>query len=87
MDGGLEDPHDSSSVVVPGGGVAFETPVVDTTGVTPGDRVTLGDGFEAFLEAKKAFHEGRQSITAIEKGDEDPVEDVPTFFDEGDGDE
>lgn len=80
-DGCLEGPDDSPSVVVPGGGVAFETPVVDSTGVMPGDRVTPNDDFEAFLKAKKAFHEARQSIQAIEKGDEDPAEDVPTFFD------
>ncbi len=36
---------------------------------------------KAFLAAKKAFHEARQEIQAIKKGDESPVEDVPTFFD------
>ncbi|MFP4598191.1 MAG: hypothetical protein ACLFVJ_08065 [Persicimonas sp.] len=36
---------------------------------------------KAFLTAKKAFHEARQEIQAIKKGDESPVEDVPTFFD------
>ncbi|MGM0558506.1 MAG: hypothetical protein ACQEVA_19125 [Myxococcota bacterium] len=34
---------------------------------------------KAFLKAKKAFHEGRQDLQAIKKGDQDPV-DVPTFF-------
>jgi hypothetical protein len=33
------------------------------------------------LRAKKAFHEARQEIAAIKKGDEDPTENVPTFFD------
>lgn len=36
---------------------------------------------KAFLTAKKAFHEARQELQAIKKGDESPVEDVPTFFD------
>lgn len=35
---------------------------------------------KAFLTAKKAFHESRQEIQAIKKGDEDAREDVPTFF-------
>ena len=35
---------------------------------------------KAFLQAKKAFHESRQEIQAIKKGDESPREDVPTFF-------
>jgi hypothetical protein len=34
---------------------------------------------KAFLKAKKAFHEGRQDLQAIKKGEQDPV-DVPTFF-------
>ena len=34
---------------------------------------------KAFLKAKKAFHQGRQDLQAIKKGDQDPVE-VPTFF-------
>ncbi len=34
---------------------------------------------KAFLKAKKAFHEGRQDLQAIKKGEKDPVE-VPTFF-------
>jgi hypothetical protein len=55
VDGCLDDPNDGGPEVVPGGGVAFDTPVVDTTGVMPGDRVTLGEDFEAFLKAKKAF--------------------------------
>ena len=84
VDGCLEEPDDSPTVVVPGGGVAFDTPVVDTTGVMPGDRVTPNDDFRAFLKAKKAFHEARQSIQAIEKGEENPVEDVPSFFDDED---
>lgn len=33
-----------------------------------------------WLQAKKAFHEARLEIQAIKKGDESPVEDVPTFF-------
>lgn len=37
-----------------------------------------------FVRAKKAFHEARQEIQAIKKGDESPVEDVPTFFDSED---
>lgn len=36
---------------------------------------------KAFLQAKKAFHEARQEIQAIKKGDEKPAKDVPTFFD------
>lgn len=40
---------------------------------------------KAFLQAKKAFHEARQEIQAIKKGDESAVEDVPTFFDSEDG--
>lgn len=35
---------------------------------------------KAFLQAKKAFHESRQELQAIKKGDQDPAEDVPTFF-------
>ena len=35
---------------------------------------------KAFLKAKKAFHQGRQDIQAIKKGDQKPA-DVPTFFD------
>lgn len=43
---------------------------------------------KAFLKAKKAFHEARQEIQAIEKGDESSVEDVPSIFDgEDDGDD
>lgn len=41
---------------------------------------------KAFLQAKKAFHEARQEIQAIKKGDESPVEDVPSFFDSEDDD-
>lgn len=41
---------------------------------------------KAFTQAKKAFHEARQEIQAIKKGDESPVEDVPSFF-EDDGDD
>ena len=81
VDGCLDDPDNDQPEVVPGGGVAFDTPVVESKGVMPGDRVTLGDDFKTFLKAKKAFHEGRQSIEAIEKGDQEP-EDVPTFFDD-----
>lgn len=43
---------------------------------------------KAFLQAKKAFHEARQEIQAIKKGDENPRQEVPSFFDddeEGDG--
>ncbi|MFW5966557.1 MAG: hypothetical protein ACOCV2_03510 [Persicimonas sp.] len=36
---------------------------------------------KAFLKAKKAFHQARQDIQAIKKGDSSPVNDVPTFFD------
>lgn len=39
---------------------------------------------EAFLKAKKAFHEARQNINAIQKGDTAPTEDVPSFFDDAD---
>ncbi len=35
---------------------------------------------KAFLQAKKAFHESRQEIQSIKKGDEKPANDVPTFF-------
>lgn len=35
---------------------------------------------KAFLQAKKAFHEARQEIQAIKKGDESPREGVPSFF-------
>ncbi|MGM0606177.1 MAG: hypothetical protein ACQETB_10985 [Halobacteriota archaeon] len=41
----------------------------------------------AFLRAKKAFHEARQEIQGIKKGDESPVADVPTFFDEEEDDD
>lgn len=41
---------------------------------------------KAFLQAKKAFHEARQEIQAIKKGDESPVEDVPSFFESEDDD-
>lgn len=41
---------------------------------------------KAFLKAKKAFHEARQEIQAIKKGDETPAEEVPCFFCEDDGD-
>ena len=34
---------------------------------------------KAFLKAKKAFHQGRQDLQAIKKGDKNPV-DVPAFF-------
>ena len=84
VEGCLDDPDDDQPKALPGGGVAFDTPVVDSTGVMPGDRVTLGDDFKTFLKAKKAFHEGRQSIQAIKKGAAEP-EDVPTFFDDDDG--
>ena len=39
---------------------------------------------KAFLQAKKAFHEARQEIQAIKKGDESPREEVPTFFESED---
>lgn len=44
---------------------------------------------KAFLQAKKAFHEARQEIQAIKKGDASPDEDVPCFFcdDEEDSDD
>lgn len=35
---------------------------------------------KAFLQAKKAFHEARQQIAAIKKGDENPAKDLPCFF-------
>ena len=93
IDSGEEDPE-----VVPGGGVAYDAPVVDagsddadtflkakkafgTDGSEGGDEVAATRVRKAFLKAKKAFHEGRQDIEDIEKGDEDPVEDVPSFFD------
>ncbi|MGM0592245.1 MAG: hypothetical protein ACQETI_11580 [Halobacteriota archaeon] len=55
VDACLDDPTTGPPEVVPGGGVAFDTPVVDTEGVMPGDRVSLNGDFEAFLKAKKAF--------------------------------
>jgi ERCC4-type nuclease len=36
---------------------------------------------KAFLTAKKAFHESRQEIQAIKKGEEKARENVPSFFD------
>ena len=42
---------------------------------------------KAFLQAKKAFHEARPEIQAIKKGDESPVEDVPSFFESEDDDD
>lgn len=105
IDSGDEDPE-----VVPGGGVAFDAPVVSTSSgkflkakkAFNGDFETFlkakkafgTDGSEgenkaaatrvrkAFLKAKKAFHENRKDIEDIKKGDEDPVEDVPSFFDD-----
>lgn len=41
---------------------------------------------KAFLQAKKAFHEARQEIQAIKKGEADPA-DVPTFFDSDETDD
>lgn len=68
----------------------LKDPSTDTPEVTTpkdGDQIPVGDNKvaatrvrKAFLNAKKAFHEARQEIQAIKKGDEDPVEDVPTFF-------
>jgi hypothetical protein len=36
---------------------------------------------KAFLAAKKAFHQSRQEIQAIKKGEDDARNNVPTFFD------
>ncbi|MEF8839633.1 MAG: hypothetical protein V5A18_09035 [Haloarculaceae archaeon] len=71
----LESDHE---VIVPEP-VAVNTPVAlfgDATNEETATRVG-----KAFRKAKKAFHGGRQDIQAIKKGDESPVEDVPTFFD------
>lgn len=70
--GCIEDPStDSPEVSVPDSG--------DTV-TRDGHKVAATRVRKAFLAAKKAFHEGRQPIQAIKKGDEEAREDVPTFF-------
>lgn len=88
----LVDSGDEGPEVVPGGGVVFDTPVVDTdskflkakkafgTDGSEGEKVSATRVRKAFLQSKKAFHEARQEIQDIKKGDESPVEDVPSFF-------
>lgn len=56
VDSCLEDPGNDAPEVVPGGGVAFETPVVDTDSETfLKAKKAFNEDFEAFLKAKKAF--------------------------------
>lgn len=66
-------------------------PVVSTgpafTDVPPASEEAAATVRKAFLKAKKRFHEGRQEIQSIKKGEEDPVENVPTFFEDSEADD
>ena len=59
----------------------LRSPVVDFDRPSEDDASNAKD---AFLTSKKAYHEARQDIQAIKKGDESPRKGVPSFFDSED---
>lgn len=56
------------------------------TGAPSANEEAISGVRKAFLRAKKKFHEGREEIQNVEKGDREPV-DVPTFFDDSEDDD
>lgn len=62
---------------------ADDEPLIDLLETVPAEESATESLRDVFLKAKKAFHQGRQEIQAIKKGEADPVECVPSFFGEG----
>ncbi|MEA5389024.1 hypothetical protein VB779_19750 [Haloarculaceae archaeon H-GB11] len=92
MDHGETDDDGTGTVgVMPGDNVQIVRG--DGKQFTPGETIVVPeqaadatDVRNSFLKAKKAFHEGRQDVQDIKKGDQE-ARDVPTFFGDEDEDE